>query len=89
MVKLARNDAGNGRFLRAFVTQPAIAPQLLLRRVTFAEVANHSRKALQFPAFVSERHREHVGPKLRPILPYMPALVPEMPFSSNPPQFIL
>ena len=41
----------------------AAAPQLLFHRVTLAEVAHHSGKALHFPVFASEGHRKHVRPK--------------------------
>src|SRR5580704_4742840 len=63
-------------------------PQLLVPLVALAEIANHSRKTLQFSVFIFERHGDDVGPKSRFVLFQTPAFVPEMALCRGPCQFL-
>ena len=62
-VKLTGNHAGNGRLRWDGPDARATAPQFLVPLVPLAKIAHHPRKALQFSAFVLERHRNGVGPE--------------------------
>ena len=88
-VELTGNDAGDGRFRWDGTDARTAAAQLLVPFVTLAEVAHDSGKALQFAVLISQGHRNDVGPESRPVLPHVPAFIPEMALGGGPIQFLL
>ena len=63
--------------------KPELEP-VLLDVTALAEVAHHSRKALQVSAIASKGHRKHIRPESRPVLLHSPAFVSEMTLISGP-----
>src|SRR5580704_3115441 len=89
MVILTGHNTGDGGLQGDWTEALAAAPQLLIPLVTIAEIAHHSRKALQFSGRILERHRNGIRPESRPIFFDLPAFGAHMTFGCDPIELLL